>query len=620
MLADISIWVVVAYVFSAFCVFMFGVNEFCKPISCDNYKNDNYKNVIAQALPFELTSERSFLVAWIVYVFGLLLIFASLSALLKPLLPILVPEWKEKIIDEAVPILAAFCLIGFLPNIPGLRSLEQWWREFMHRRASIPRAINDVVDEINSREFAYSRLPKMVLDKIIPFADSDQPLVSLKEAVCNDRLSISARNWILASAIMNSIVITKSDGRAVKRISLEFIRRHAEHLNSLFFEYKQLEEEITNRRSSLSIDDLNSCADENFAKIGELLDKAKIFVACLVVSRPPHVRLEEALDCLFFDDTRRSADFSKNHDEQDALVLAFGVGLLFSFLLFAILPFFSPLLPSSLSKGWPSTEAYGQILLSWLTDQLRYLPIPFLLLSYRHSRIVRNDWFDGKRQGVRELEYAKIFFPALLGSIAIAFLAPMLEIYVIWQKDMPAPEFFRGFQTYYWISPIVISVFSITLIMLLDLIRYHPNKDPISFSIKSLSFLGGLTTIAGILVYGSREMGALVTYAFSTIVFFAVVLTVARVRVVDAQHSRPPLRRSLQHLVSTFFPGRAVVGENLSRPGVPRQQLAATRAPSRLREVQAGPPLTATLSPVPPESEPKGSCRTGRGRGTRSAH
>jgi hypothetical protein len=188
---------------------------------------------------------------------------------------------------------------------------------------------------------------------------------------------------------------------------------------------------------------------------------------------------------------------------------------------------------------------------------------------------------------------------------------------------MPAAAFFGGLVTIYWLSPCVISVFSIALMRLLDLIRYLPNKDPISFSMGSLGFLGGLTTISGILAYevhGWEEMGALVTHVFTTIVFLAVVFWVARVRVVDAQHSGPPLSRSLQQLVSTIFPRGAGLGGSLSQVGVPRQQFTATRAPSRLRKLNAGPALTATVSPVSTGSEPKGASRTGRAKGTRTAH
>ncbi|NNC01176.1 hypothetical protein HI113_45780, partial [Corallococcus exiguus] len=132
----------------------------------------------------------------------------------------------------------------FLPNVPGLRLLEQTWREFMHHRASIPRAVNDILDEINSREFSFARLPTAVLGKIIPFGATKGSLDDFKDAVAKQSISVNARNWILASGIMSAVPIATSEAQASRRIGTRFISHHSEHFDSLRFEYKELKERI----------------------------------------------------------------------------------------------------------------------------------------------------------------------------------------------------------------------------------------------------------------------------------------------------------------------------------------------------------------------------------------
>lgn len=241
---------------------------------------------------------------------------------------------------------------------------------------------------------------------------------------------------------------------------------------------------------------------------------------------------------LMFDDARRSADVSKNKDEQLALCRAFGRSLIYACLLLATV------LSIRLFKGSMNAEESFSDFFGGLIDKVRYFPIPALLLSHRHWRIVRhNDWFDRERNVVPAVEYGKIFLPTLSGSIVIVALARALQIYIISRQNMPATEFFQGLAIKYGVSTIVITTFAMILIRLFDVIRYHPNRDPILFVRKSMiPLVGGMAIIAG-LVYGTGEIEDRVTYVSTTGLLFAVFLSKVRL-------AKRPLRLSLEYLVS----------------------------------------------------------------------
>ncbi len=461
-----ELWpIIMSYVFAGFTVCMFGVNEFCKSPS----PNLAYaKNVIAQASPDELTSERHFLTAWIVYVFGLLVIFAILSATGQYIFPVIATSLKldPATLKVVLPVVAAFCLVGFMPHIPGLKQLEQWWREFMHRRASIPSRIHAVMEELRPRDFCYDRLSTSSINGLVQFGNPEARLEALHEAFSGGRLSASAENWIFLSGLISAIPIARAN--AGRRMGARFITRHMEHFNSLSFEHRELKEKLFKDYTPGPVENFNSRCDTNDREIGELLENAKTFIGCIIASRPDEVPLGEALYLYFFNNNRNEAVENKKRDERDILLLSLGLGLLVSFLLVCFVPFLTMLFSASWSKGLPDFPNYGNNLLGWLLgDQFKYAPLLFLALAYRHREISNGRWFSGAQYRVRVVEYGKVFVLVALLTIPFDLVSRSL-LWSINGQSVLQQGFVSSTITRCALSPVLISVFAVSTMVIFD--------------------------------------------------------------------------------------------------------------------------------------------------------
>jgi len=529
-----------AYLFAGFTVLMFGINEFSKPALS---VSGDAKSVIAQAMPNELTSEKDFLQAWVIYIFGLIAIFVLLSLSMQRGVTAFASGLpKGDIPPEAWPILSAFCLVGFMPNMPMLKQLEQWWRDLMHRSASIPSAVNVIVDELSFRAFAYDFLPPQTLNHIVAFDGSAARLEALKKALGDRSLSNAAENWVLASGIINTLLLIRPGSAATRQLGTRFIGRHTEHFNAMLFDYRDLKEKITAGKPSIPIGKFNDQCDIYQERVADLLYKLKVFVACIIVARPAATSREQAISLLSFTSPNEVVARNKNKDEQDTLILSFGMGPLVAFACAASFPALGPLLGTSQLAGWPTMENYSQNLFAWfITDALRYPIIVFIALLYRHHLILQGRWFFEGRARARELDYAKLFLFVLALSVIVDLCARFLNFYVITRgpnADRTILECVRGYFNFYWLSSVISAVFAMTIVISFDELY---RKKIAFFSLPVLMFLGVLVMLVGVNGYNVyagglaqeyRLLGAWLSYAMIAISFFLLVVVMIRIRMV----------------------------------------------------------------------------------------
>lgn len=526
-----------SYALGLIVIVLYGLNEFA------NRTSDEKMEGFLSKIPLpELTRPKNYATAYLVYLFGLIVFFTILSIIGRTLLPAVNDKWKN-LPPEIFPALSALLLTGLLPNVPGLRLPENWWRAFMHKHSGIPQAVEDIRDEIRSRRFKLEEVSSKDAECIFP---SDE--LTLSKALEAKELNVNSIAWLTIAAIFCKIPAWRNDPQIRRIVGGKIFDDRDEEFDLLELRYKELKHKMYSGRAQNFIEKFNESTEHNLADIDALNHDLFTLLACVVISRPSEISLQDALSAMNFETIPESATRKKNQDESDALLTGLGVGLLASFCFLATVLTVSALRAGAGPEGQLDIGGkYEKELAGWLLGDLsRYLPIAVLALALRHAAIPDQ---KSKPDSFSELSprvYARILLTCLLGSVFVCLLARALNTYCIWQwcftqSACPDPkhvmgtsDFFWSFLQQFWLTPFIVTLFSFSGIVVLNQIRKGNNYYALVIIAMTIMILTIFNLFVSIDVYKSTEISDMIIFIASSTIFYIVVLGAMFIRLADS--------------------------------------------------------------------------------------
>ena len=435
----LAFWAALAFGFAV--ILLYSITEFTRPTSPPLPSWPEHPFSVS-----DLTTRRDYLVSYLLYLAGLEFVFILFCLIgpapfigLNPISlfnPMLFEQELHKYSDASTfPLLFSLTLVGLVPRIPFLQSIELQWRRLLHERAAIPGAAVRLSEKMRDSPIDIDS----VRDNLIPNMDSMRTNNIEKYLNCPPgSVEYSwARFSMLANIITNLCSLNYNLQHSVLRrhISEKFLQKYKNESFEVGDVYQRLQDRLVSLEDQSEIPDVNearSFLTQSREEINSSFNKCCILLSCAIVAKRhksgSNAEAFMALGLKADDSDFENTEYRRSKADIDIVAQAVGLALALSCLaaIYAHLAKAVPGFPSSWwCASWPQdVEPFNGFSMFGALLMVHGGAISTAFL-YRLHLIRRSRWFTGedKKYG------SPTFLKYLLVCTAGAEVAFPLTIY-----------------------------------------------------------------------------------------------------------------------------------------------------------------------------------------------
>lgn len=350
---------------------------------------ETYKNrILSQIYIRDLVFTNQFNKSFLIYLFLIILLYTSVSVLGRGL----GITGQEKISEAAWPFFSALIVVGLFP-LPWVKTLELKFRTFLHNRAMITAAAENLAGDLKTLGQEIDLLPKNQLDEIFVLKDVQKKFSSRE-------LKLDTIMWLKSNILIFHLENAARDAQIIENVGTAFINKYQLLLEQLSEDRNSIVDQ-TKLNESKSLSEYEDNISRAKIAVSRLHDDVFSFCGCILINRPKRVDLVTSMRALNFITTENMSKKIRTNmyveDQFDVLVAAYFYAVIISILLYGLFNVFDATalkIPVEYSIGWPERSKLGDNLYAQFLDLAWIGLVTWCLFSVRASKIKKGQWYS----------------------------------------------------------------------------------------------------------------------------------------------------------------------------------------------------------------------------------